>query len=305
MADLSVKIASLELKNPVMTASGTFGYGMEYAPFYDLARLGAIVVKGIRSIPSNGNPTPRVCECTGGMLNAIGLQGPGVEKFIHGQDYLPALRRTGATVIVNIWGTTVEEYAAVAAELDQAQGVAALEVNISCPNVKAGGAAFGTDPKLAAEVISAVRKATKLPLIVKLSPNVTDITEFARIAEACGADSISLINTISAMAIDIEKRRPVLANITGGLSGPAVKPVAVRMVYQCHRAVKLPIIGMGGIFSGADAVEMMLAGATMVAVGTANFTDPFAPLKVVEFIDQYLDRHGFKSAAELVGALDI
>ena len=304
MADLKVKIATLTLKNPVMTASGTFGYGMEYASFYDLARLGAVVVKGIRSIPSHGNPTPRVCEVAGGMLNAIGLQGPGVEKFIHDDHYLPALRETGATVIVNIWGTTVDEYAAVAEKLTSVPGVAALEVNISCPNVKAGGAAFGTDPHLAQEVISAVRKATTLPLIVKLSPNVTDITEFARISEACGADAISLINTISAMAIDIEKRRPVLANITGGLSGPAVKPVAVRMVYQCYRAVKIPIIGMGGIFSGADAVEFMLAGATAVAVGTANFPDPFAPLKVIDFISEYLDKHGFASASQLVGALE-
>ncbi len=305
MADLTTKIASLTLANPVMTASGTFGYGMEYADFYDLKKLGAVVVKGIKMAPSHGNPTPRVHETTGGMLNAIGLQGPGVDKFLHDEHYLPGLRKTGAAVIVNIWGTSVDEYAEVASRLDaEKAGISALEVNISCPNVKAGGAAFGTDVKLAEEVISAVRKATTLPIIIKLSPNVTDITEFARVAESCGADAISLINTLSAMAIDIEKRRPVLANKTGGLSGPAVKPVAIRMVYQCHQAVKLPIIGMGGIVDGRDAVEFMLAGATAVAVGTANFVDPFAPLKVVEFINDYMDRHGFATVADMVGALE-
>ena len=305
MADLKVDFGKFQLKNPVMTASGTFGYGLEYSQFYDISRLGAIIVKGIRSVPSDGNPTPRVAEVTGGMLNAIGLQGPGVEKFLNDEHYLPGVKKTGATVIVNIWGKTAEEYAEVAARLEaEAQAdITALEINISCPNVKAGGAAFGTDPKLAEQVISAVRSATTLPLITKLSPNVTSIAEFARIAEACGSDAVSLINTISAMSIDIETRRTKLANRTGGLSGPAVKPVAVRMVNEVYRAVKLPIIGMGGICNGADAVEFMIAGATAVAVGTANFVDPFTPLQVIDFINEYCDRHGIKSVAELTGSL--
>ena len=307
MADLRVDFGKFQLPNPVMTASGTFGYGMEYAGFYDISRLGAVVVKGIRSVPSDGNPTPRVAEVTGGMLNAIGLQGPGVDKFLHDDHYLPGLRRTGARVIVNIWGKTPEEYAEVAARLEAeaAADITALEINISCPNVKAGGAAFGTDPKLAEQVISAVRNATKLPLVTKLSPNVTSIAEFARIAEACGSDAVSLINTLAAMAIDIETRRPKLANVTGGLSGPAVKPVAVKMVRDVYKAVKLPIIGMGGIVSGADAVEFLIAGASAVAVGTANFVDPYAPLEVIDFIDAYLDRHGFSSVRELVGSLRV
>jgi dihydroorotate dehydrogenase (NAD+) catalytic subunit len=263
------------------------------------------MVKGIRSVRSDGNPTPRVAEVTGGMLNAIGLQGPGVEKFLHDDHYLPGVKKTGATVIVNIWGKTAEEYAEVAARLEaEAKAdIAALEINISCPNVKAGGAAFGTDPKLAEQVISAVRQATTLPLITKLSPNVTSIAEFARIAEACGSDSVSLINTLSAMAIDIETRRTKLANRTGGLSGPAVKPVAIRMVNEVYKAVKIPIIGMGGIANGADAVEFMIAGATAVAVGTANFVDPYTPLKVIDFINDYCDRHGMKSVSELTGSL--
>ena len=305
MADLRVDFGKFQLPNPVMTASGTFGYGMEYAGFYDISRLGAVVVKGIRSVPSDGNPTPRVAEVAGGMLNAIGLQGPGVDKFLHDDHYLPGLRRTGARVIVNIWGKTPEEYAEVAARLEAeaAADITALEINISCPNVKAGGAAFGTDPKLAEQVVSAVRNATELPLVTKLSPNVTNIAEFARIAEACGSDAVSLINTLAAMAIDIETRRPKLANVTGGLSGPAVKPVAVKMVRDVYKAVKIPIIGMGGIVSGADAVEFLIAGASAVAVGTANFVDPFAPLEVIDFIDAYLDRHGFSSVRELVGAM--
>lgn len=305
MADLKVDFGKFVLDNPVMTASGTFGHGLEYAQFYDISRLGAVVVKGIRSVRSDGNPTPRVAEVTGGMLNAIGLQGPGVDKFLHDDHYLPGLKKTNAKVIVNIWGKTAEEYAEVAAKLEAeaAADITALEINISCPNVKAGGAAFGTDPKLAEMVISAVRNATTLPLITKLSPNVTSIAEFARIAEACGSDAVSLINTLSAMAIDIETRRPKLANLTGGLSGPAVKPVAIKMVHDVYQAVKIPIIGMGGICNGADAVEFLIAGASAVAVGTANFVDPFAPLEVIDFINEYLDRHNFKSVAELTGAL--
>ncbi|MBE6376551.1 MAG: dihydroorotate dehydrogenase [Lentisphaerae bacterium] len=305
MADLKVNFGKFQLKNPVMTASGTFGYGLEYAQFYDISRLGAIMVKGIRSVPSDGNPTPRVAEVTGGMLNAIGLQGPGVEKFLHDEHYLPGVKKTGASIIVNIWGKTAEEYAEVAASLEEEaeKDITALEINISCPNVKAGGAAFGTDPKLAEQVISAVRNATKLPLITKLSPNVTSIAEFARIAEACGSDCVSLINTLSGMAIDIESRRTKIANRTGGLSGPAVKPVAIRMVNEVYKAVKIPIIGMGGITCGADAVEFMIAGATGVAVGTANFVDPYTPLQVIDFINDYCDRHGMKSVSELTGSL--
>ena len=305
MADLKVDFGKFQLKNPVMTASGTFGYGLEYSQFYDISKLGAIMVKGIRSVPSEGTPTTRVADVTGGMLNAIGLQGPGVEKFLHDEHYLPGVKKTGATVIVNIWGKTAEEYAEVAARLEaEAKAdITALEINISCPNVKAGGAAFGTDPKLAEQVISAVRNATTLPLITKLSPNVTSIAEFARIAETCGSDSVSLINTLSAMAIDIETRRTKLANRTGGLSGPAVKPVTIRMVNEVYKAVKIPIIGMGGICNGADAVEFMIAGATAVAVGTANFVDPFAPLQVIDFINDYCDRHGMKSVSELTGSL--
>ena len=305
MADLTAKLGRIVLKNPVMTASGTFGYGREYHDIFDISRLGAVVVKGIRLTPSHGNPTPRVCEVAGGMLNAIGLQGPGVDKFLHGADYLPFLRTTGATVIVNIWGTSIEEYGEVAARLDaEAEGVAALEINISCPNVKAGGAAFGTDLKLAAEVVRTVRRSTRLPLITKLSPNVTHISEFARAAEAEGSDAVSLINTLGAMVIDIEKRRPVLANRCGGLSGPAVKPVAVKMVYETSRAVKIPVIGMGGISCGADAVEFLLAGAKAVAVGTANFVEPTISLEIIDFIDEYMERHGFKSIDELSGALE-
>ncbi len=307
MADLRTDLGRIVLKNPVMTASGTFGYGREYHEFFDISRLGAVVVKGIRMTPSAGNPTPRVAEVASGMLNAIGLQGPGVEHFLHDEAYLPFLRSVGATVIVNIWGTTVEEYAEVAAALaaEAAEAIAALEINISCPNVKAGGVAFGTDPKRAAQVVSRVRAATSLPLITKLSPNVTDIAEFARAAEAAGSDMISLINTITGMAIDIETRRPKLANVTGGLSGPAVKPVAVRMVWQAAKAVKIPVIGMGGIMSGEDAIEFFLAGASAVAVGTAIFGDPLAPLKVRDGIDAWLDRKGIASVREIVGALKI
>ena len=306
MADLTVRLTdSLTLKNPVMTASGTFGYGFEYHQFFDIAKLGAVVVKGIRLTPSHGNPTPRVCEVTGGMLNAIGLQGPGVEKFLHGEHYMPFLRSIGATVIVNIWGTSIAEYGEVAARLDaEKDGITALEINISCPNVKAGGAAFGTDVKLASEVVRTVRKNTTLPLITKLSPNVTSIADFARAAEAEGSDAVSLINTLGAMVIDIEKRRPVLANRNGGLSGPAVKPVAVKLVHDASRAVKIPVIGMGGISCGADAVEFLLAGAKAVAVGTANFVEPTVSLEIIDFIADYMERHGFRTVDELSGALE-
>ena len=303
MADLTTNLGGkLTLKNPVMTASGTFGYGFEYHKFFDISQLGAVVVKGIAPFPSHGNPTPRVAETASGILNAIGLQGPGVEKFLHGEEYMPFLRRIGATVIVNIWGKSIADYQDVARRLEADKaGIAALEINISCPNVKAGGIAFGTDPVLAKEVVSAVREATSLPLITKLSPNVSNIGEFARAVVDAGSDMISLINTLTGMAIDAETMRFKIANKTGGLSGPAVKPVALRMVYEASHAVDVPVIGMGGICTGEDAVEFLLAGASAVAVGTAIFADPYAPLKVIEGINDYLDRHGFGTVAEIVG----
>lgn len=303
MADLTTDLGGgLKLKNPVMTASGTFGYGFEYHKFFDISQLGAVVVKGIAPFPSHGNPTPRVAETASGMLNAIGLQGPGVEKFLHGEEYMPFLRRTGATVIVNIWGRCIADYQEVARRLEaDKSGIAALEINISCPNVKAGGIAFGTDPVLAKEVVAAVRDVTTLPLITKLSPNVSNIGEFARAVVAAGSDMISLINTLTGMAIDAESMRFKIANKTGGLSGPAVKPVALRMVYEASHAVDVPVIGMGGICTGEDAVEFLLAGASAVAVGTAIFADPYAPLKVIKGINDYLDRHNIGSVSEIVG----
>ena len=304
MADLTTDLGRIKLKNPVMTASGTFGYGMEYDDFFSISKLGAVVVKGIAPWPSHGNPTPRVAEVTSGMLNAIGLQGPGIDKFLNDEHYMPFLRKSGATVIVNIWGKKIEDYAEVAARLDaESEGIAALEINVSCPNVKEGGLAFGTDPAMMGKVVSAVRAVTKLPLITKLSPNVTKIADFARSAEANGSDMISLINTIPAMAIDIETFRPKIANITGGLSGPAIKPVAVRMVYEAARAVKIPVIGMGGIMSGEDAIEFFLAGASAIAVGTAIFADPLAPLQVLDGINAWLDRKGIASVKEIIGAV--
>ena len=304
MIDLTVDLGKFKIANPVMTASGTFGYGFEYKDYYDLKELGAVVVKGIATKPSHGNPTPRVAEVASGMLNAIGLQGPGVDKFLNGAEYMPFLRTSGATVIVNIWGKSIEEYCDVAARLDaESEGIAALEINISCPNIKEGGVAFGTDLKLAHKVVSEIRKVTTLPLITKLSPNVTCIADFARAVVDAGSDMVSLINTLTGMAINIETRRPYIANMTGGLSGPAIKPVAVRMVYEVAQAVKVPIIGMGGIMTGDDAVEFLLAGASAVAVGTAIFVDPYAPIKVIKGIEEYLEKHGCKSVNEIVGAM--
>ena len=306
MCDLSVNLGKVQLKNPVMTASGTFGYGFEYSSFFPLDSLGAVVVKGIRSEPSHGNPTPRVAEVASGMLNAIGLQGPGIDKFLHGDEYLPFLRRSKAAVIVNIWGKTIDEYREVAARLDaEAHDITAIEINISCPNVKEGGVAFGTDLKLAAQVVSQVRSATTLPIITKLSPNVTSIADFARAAQAAGSDMVSLINTITAMSIDIHTRKPRIANKTGGLSGPAIKPIAVRMVNDVYKAVNIPIIGMGGIMNGDDAIEFILAGASAVAVGTAIFADPMAPVKVIDGIRAYMEKYGVKKVSELTGALRI
>jgi dihydroorotate dehydrogenase (NAD+) catalytic subunit len=300
--NLGVTLAGLKLKNPVMTASGTFGYGREFAQLIDLNRLGAIVVKGLALTPVKGNPPPRIVETACGMLNAIGLENVGVDAFV--ADKLPFLRTIRTPVVANIYGTSVEEYAALAERLDGADGVAAVEVNISCPNVKAGGVAFGVDPAAAERVVRAVRERTRKPVIVKLSPNVTDITVIARSAEAAGADALSLINTITGMAIDVETRRPRLANVTGGLSGPAIKPVALRMVWQVARAVRLPLIGIGGILRGEDAVEFLLAGATAVQVGTANFVNPAATLDIIAGIEAYLARHGIGDVAEIVGKLE-
>ena len=300
---LEVNVAGIRLKNPVMTASGTFGYGSEYVDFIDLNKLGAVVVKGITSVPWTGNPMPRIFETPSGMLNAIGLQNVGVDGFIDKK--LPYLHNFDVPVIVNICGEQVEEYLEVTEKLDAADGVAAIELNISCPNLHCGGMSFGVDPKLTDELVKGVREKTTLPLLVKLSPNVTDITVIARAAESAGANGLSVINTALGMAIDINTRRPQLANITGGLSGPAIKPIALRMVWQVYNAVSIPIIGMGGIMTGDDAVEFFIAGAAAVAVGTANFINPRASLEVVDGIEEYLERHEMRSIAELVGSLEV
>ncbi|NLN17893.1 MAG: dihydroorotate dehydrogenase [Firmicutes bacterium] len=297
--NLQVELAGLVLKNPVMVASGTFDYGREYAEYFDLGILGAVMVKGVSLEPWPGNPPPRIAETPAGMLNAIGLQNPGVDYFITHD--LPWLVDQGVTTIVNIVGKTVEEYAAVAARLDQAPGVAALEVNISCPNVKEGGIAFGTDPQMAADVIAAVADSTELPVIAKLSPNVTDITAIAKAVADAGADIISLINTLLGMSIDVDRRKPVLANVMGGLSGPAIRPVAVRMVWQVYQSVDVPIIGMGGIMTTRDALEFILAGATAVAVGTATFRNPTAAVEIIQGLADYCEQHGL-SIRRLVGA---
>ena len=295
--DLSVDLGGLRMQNPVTVASGTFGYGREYADYVDLRRLGAITCKGIRLDPVEGNPQPRIAEVRGGMLNAIGLQGPGVEGFV--RDALPFLRALGVPAICNIWGLSVDEYAEVARRLSAEEGVSALELNVSCPNVHGGGAAFGTDPRTLSAVVSAARAATRLPLLVKLAPNVPDVTVFARAAEEAGADALSISNTIPAMVIDIERRRPFLGNVQGGLSGPALHPVAVRLVWQAAAAVRIPILGMGGIVEPSDAIELLCAGATAVAVGTANFTDPATPLRVVDGIRDYMVRHGLAKVADI------
>jgi len=299
--DLTVNIGGIRMKNPVITASGTFGYGEEMSEFYDLSSLGGVMVKGLSLNPQPGNPPPRICETPAGMLNAIGLQNIGVRAFI--EDKLPLLRRRETRIIANIYGQDCEEYAEVARCLNDAEGVDGIELNISCPNVKKGGMAFGTDPVETRNVVKTVRKACRLPLIVKLSPNVTDISEFARAAEGEGADAVSLINTLLGMAIDIHSRKPKLANIMGGLSGPAIRPVALRMVYQVARAVKIPLIGMGGIMNAEDAVSFLLAGATAVAVGTANFVDPMTPLKVIRGIRDYMIQYGMASMRDLTGVL--
>ena len=299
--NMEVTIAGVTFKNPVMEASGTFGSGMEYSEFVDLNKLGAVVTKGVANVPWPGNPTPRIAETWGGMLNAIGLQNPGIDVFVKRD--IPFLKQFDTRIIVNVCGKTTEDYLEVVERLGD-EPVDMLEINISCPNVKEGGIAFGQDPKAVEAITRAVKEKARQPVIMKLSPNVTDITVMAKAAEAGGADAISLINTLTGMKIDVERRRFALANRTGGLSGPAIKPVAVRMVYQAARAVKLPIIGMGGIQNGADALEFILAGASAVAVGTANFHNPRATLDTVEGIRNYMVRHGIEDVKELVGSVE-
>ncbi len=300
---MAVSIGSLRLKNPVMTASGTFGYGEEYAPYVDLNRLGAVVVKGLSLEPRAGNPPPRIMETPCGMLNAVGLQNIGVKAFI--REKLPFLRDHDVAVVANIFGESVAEYAAVAGLLGRAEGVHALEVNISCPNVKRGGVAFGTDPDMAAEVTQAVKAATGLPVIVKLTPNVTDVAGIAAAVEAAGADAVSLINTLTGMSVDIERRVPHLRNVTGGLSGPAIRPVALRMVWQVARRVSIPVIGLGGIMTARDALEFLIAGARAVQVGTAQFVQPCACEEVLSGIEAYLERHGIEDINDVIGSLKI
>jgi len=302
MPDLRVNIAGVEFKNPVITASGTFNSGKEYAQLFDLNRLGGITVKGMSSEPWAGNPPPRTTETYAGMLNAVGLQNPGAKIFI--KEDLPFLRQLNTNVIVNLCGKTVEDYIAVAEDFTGVEGVHLFELNISCPNIKAGGMAMGTDPKMTESITREIKKRTNVPLVVKLSPNVTDITAIAKAAEQGGADGVSLINTILGMQIDIKKRRPVLGNKMGGLSGPAIKPVAVRMVYQVSKAVNLPVIGMGGITTGEDAIEFIMAGATAVAVGMANFTNPIATIEIIEGIEKFMNDNGIKNLDEIRGCIE-
>ncbi|MEZ5317768.1 MAG: dihydroorotate dehydrogenase [Vicinamibacterales bacterium] len=301
MADLRVSIGRLTLANPVIAASGCFGYGVEYAETIDLATLGGVAVKGLFLTEREGHPPPRIVETPAGMLNAIGLQGIGVHRFV--AEKLPELRRLGATVIVNVCGSTIDEYCEVSRVLSDHEGVHAIELNISCPNIKEGGIQFGCSLHGTHDVVSAVRKATPLPLIPKLTPNVTDVASFARASAEAGADAVSLVNTFLAMAIDVETRRPKLSNVMGGLSGPAIRPIAIRMVHECRQAVDLPIIGMGGIATPEDALEFIIAGASAVQVGTANFVDPFIWSKVIGGIDAYLDRKGIARVTDLVGTV--
>ena len=296
--DLRVNLCGVELKNPITTASGTFGFGHEYGEFFDLSELGGVGVKGLTPTERLGNPAPRIAETPLGILNCVGLQNPGIDRFIAEQ------RQYDTRIIANVSGNTVEEYEGMVEKISDAD-VDLIEMNISCPNVKCGGMAFGTQPKMVEEVVSRARAKAKKPLIVKLSPNVTDITEIARAAVSAGADALSLINTLLGMRIDVDTRRPILSNVMGGLSGPAVFPVAVRMVYQVRKAVDVPIIGMGGIRTGRDAVEMMLAGADAVAVGTAMFADPMAPVHVLEGLKDYMQAHGVERAADLTGAVQV
>jgi dihydroorotate dehydrogenase (NAD+) catalytic subunit len=301
--DLSVRIGSLTLKNPLMAASGCFGYGVEYADVVDLSSLGAIVSKGLFLEGREGHPTPRIVETPAGMLNAIGLQGIGARRFV--DEKLPELRARGATVVVNVCGTTLDEYVEVSRILADAAGVAAIELNISCPNIKEGGIQFGCSLNGTFDVVSAVRKVTTLPVFPKLTPNVTDVASFARAAEDAGADAVSLVNTFLAMVVDVETRRPKISNVVGGLSGPAIRPIAVRMVYECRQSVKIPIIGMGGIADARDVLEFMIAGADAVQVGTANFVDPFIWTKLLDGIRDYGERHHVARVSDLVGTVDV
>jgi dihydroorotate dehydrogenase (NAD+) catalytic subunit len=298
--DLTTRIGPLTLQNPLIAASGCFGYGLEYAEVVDLATLGAVVVKGLFLTEREGHPPPRIVETPAGMLNAIGLQGIGVHRFV--RERLPLLRERRAVVIVNVCGVTLDEYAEVSRILSDAEGVAAIELNISCPNIKEGGIQFGCSLAGTHDVVAAVRKVTRLPVIPKLTPNVTSVASFARAAEDAGADAVSLVNTFLAMAIDVETRRPVLSNVMGGLSGPAIRPIAVRMVYECREQVRIPIVGMGGITDARDALEFILAGATAVQIGTANFTDPFIWSTLRAGLEDYGERHGVERISELVGA---
>lgn len=303
MADLSVAIGQLQMANPVMTASGTFGYGLEFQDFVDLEKIGGIIVKGTTLHAREGNPYPRMAETPMGMLNAVGLQNKGVDYFVN--HIYPKIKDIRTNMIVNVSGSQIEDYVQTASIINGLDKIPAIELNISCPNVKQGGMAFGVSPQGAAEVVSAVRKEYNKTLIVKLSPNVTNIAEIALAVEAAGADSVSLINTLLGMAINAEKRKPVLSTITGGMSGAAVKPIALRMVWQVARAVKIPVIGLGGIMNWRDAVEFLLAGASAIEIGTANFIDPAITVKVAEGIEDYLQRHGFASVKEIVGALEV
>jgi len=302
MADLRVNIGNLSLRNPVMTASGTFGYGEEFSDLVDLSKIGGIIVKGTTLKRREGNPYPRMAETPSGMLNAVGLQNKGVHYFI---EYIyPRIKDIDSQMIVNVSGSSIDDYAETASLINELDKIPAIELNISCPNVKKGGMTFGVLPQAAAEVVSAVRKVYKKTLIVKLTPNVTDITFIAKAVEEAGADAVSLINTMLGMAIDVEKRRPLLSTITGGLSGPAIKPVALRMVWQVSKVVNIPVIGLGGIMSAEDAIAFMLAGATAIEIGTANFIDPTITIKVADGINHYLDRHGYSSVQEIIGALE-
>ena len=303
MVNLNVNIGGLKLKNPVMTASGTFGYGTEYSDFVDIWRIGGIIVKGTTLRERQGNPYPRMTETPSGMLNAVGLQNKGVDYFI--EHIYPTLTDIDTNVIVNVSGSMIEDYVKTAEKLNELDKIPAIELNISCPNVKEGGMAFGTNCNSAAEVTRAVRNVYKKSLMVKLSPNVTDITEIARAVESEGADSVSLINTLLGMAIDAEKRTPILSTVTGGLSGAAVKPIALRMVWQVAKAVKIPVVGLGGIMNAQDAIEFLLAGASAVQIGTANFIDPTVSIKVINGIEDYLKRHQFNDVSEIIGALKI
>ncbi|MEG1644150.1 MAG: dihydroorotate dehydrogenase [Bacteroidales bacterium] len=301
MVNLGVNIGNLKLKNPVMTASGTFGYGTEYSDFIDLSRLGGIIVKGTTLTHREGNPSPRMAETPSGMLNAVGLQNKGVDYFI--KEIYPTIKNLDTSVVVNVSGSTIADYVAVTEKIAQLDNISAIELNISCPNVKEGGMAFGTSCRSVEQVVASVRRAYDKTLIVKLSPNVTDIAEIARAAEGEGADSVSLINTLLGMAIDAEKRSPRLSTITGGLSGACVKPIALRMVWQVSQAVKIPVVGLGGIMNATDAVEFFLAGATAVQVGTANFIDPTVTVKIIDGIEEYLVRQGCHSVQEIIGGL--